>query len=833
MNIPEQLIPVKEKNEQWCQDNVRAIMQSVSATNGMSHVQNRMAFNLYNGYQNEADFEYLTGSDEFRLPARVRFYPIARPLFDNLKSSLETRPLEPRVFSVDNGSIDEKRDLMANKITDTYINGVFERHDRLTILQQRTQLLKRRLAPQPGPDGQPQEPDPEAALALQQIELAMARTEREVASGQDILQSSISKLEKEARHSYQTRKEQLITSGLEYLLASQDLKSMFVWGFESLFTMDQEVYHIEEAYEGQDPRVRRCNPLNVYYGSDMESEFLDQVPWVLEERFISASQVIVEYGHDMDVGQVAKLKDSYHVGGLTSFSSDFGNSSFNEMPMGTGDNCGPGVYSGSIAYSGDLVRVCDVAWKSVSKVVARQRKGKYDQDLTFTHLVQDESEVREGEQKIVRYQSDWYEGTCIAGNIYTRLRKCPFQHRNSGNLSEAFGPYIGFAYNGLDRRPYSRVMAVKDLIVLYNLVMYQIELLIALSSIKGVIMDKSQIPAGMSMKEWFYYLKQGIGVIDSTQLGSDGRRPNFNQFQTYDMSFGNAIEQLTRLTERIEYLVGRVVGIPPQRMGEVLQQDQVSTHKQAIASSNLTTETLFFKHNRIVRRVLSRLANMIPHVWKEGKRGAYRLGEMGQKILNIEAGELDDAMCEVFINDGGADERVMDRLTSAVEQQFIQGQATLSQLTAVFSTKNLRELHEVIDNMEKVAVRRAEQQQQSEAQTEQENLQIKSQFDTMLKKQLTDGEALKGKIDQMGLQLEAQRSNAELQAKMMTEKEKVGAQRDIAGQNTMVELESLREQKRSNVAEEGLRRLEIGLDAVDNATKNLSSGRSKNDISDR
>ena len=821
MISPPQLIPEKEKSQEWCRKNVQAVMQQVSGFAGGSHMQSKVAWDLYNGFQNESDYDYLTGTDEFRLPARVRFYPIVRPLFDNLKSSMETRPLEPRVFSVDNGSINERKDMMANKIVSTYLSHVFERHDRLTIARQRIAMLKQQAAGQQGP---------EAQVALQQMEMSLGRVEREAASGQDLLDGSIKKLEQKARTTYQTRKEMLIHSGLEFLMAKYDYKGMFNAGFESLFVTDQEVYKLEEVFEGDDPRVRRCNASMVYYGADMESEYLDEVPWVCEERFLPISEVIAQYGHHMDATEVSDLKGRYNYDAYTSFT---GNTSFNSMAVGGGDSCSSGIYSGSIAFSGDLVRVVEVAWKSVSKVLATRTKNKYEEGSYHTHLVADERELKRADEVLVRYRIDWWEGVCIAGDTYARLRKCPFQHRDVRDLGKAYGPYVGFAYNGMDRRPYSRVLAVKDIQVLYNLVLYQIELLVALSSIKGVIMDKAQIPAGMSTKEWFFYLKQGVGVIDSTQEGSNGRRPTFNQFQTYDMSFGTAISQLIQITERLEYLAGRVIGIPPQRMGEVLPQDQVSTHKQAIASSNLTTETMFFKHNKLVRRVLSRVANVLPYAWKEGKRGSYVMGDLGQKILQIESGDLEDAMCDVFISDGGSDQRIMDNLTAAVQNQFTNGQASLSQLLAVSTTKNLRELTETIEQMEKVAVRRSEQGQQQEAESNKELEQIRNQFALLLKKQLTDGEQLKGQVEQMGIQADMQRSQAELQVKMQAEDSKNNTQRGIAEQNTMVELEALSEEKRSNRVEEQLRRLEIGLDAVQNSSKELSSAPAKNKISDR
>ena len=69
-----------------------------------------------------------------------------------------------------------------------------------------------------------------------------------------------------------------------------------------------------------------------------------------------------------------------------------------------------------------------------------------------------------------RFITEWWGGVKIGANIYVKLRKLPFQFRDVENVGRAYGRYVGFAYNGMDKRPFSRVWATKDVQILYNLI---------------------------------------------------------------------------------------------------------------------------------------------------------------------------------------------------------------------------------------------------------------------------------------------------------------------------------------------------------------------------
>lgn len=823
MLFPPQLLPDSQKTQEWARKCVDACIRDTEVMGGRR--LDLLMYQIYYGLQQEQDYEYLTGSDEFRLPARVRFIPLGKPFFDILKSTEQSRPFKPMVYAVDNDSLDEKSQDMARTVVEKWISAMTDRQQRVHTMRMQIDMAKQSLQQQA-------EADPSAMAMVQQMEMKLQDVSAVVQRSEDVIANESSALDRYFRFSAQTHRERQMNYGLEYLMVKYDLKNMFSAGFEDLLVMDQEIYKVENVYEGHDPRVRRINPMNVFYSADPECDFIDEAERITEVRTMSISSVLDLYGSRLNAADIATLKEQSSYFDQSSSQVYFGDS-FNAMPNGSVNGCdNNNLYSGSTMYAGDMVTVYNVEWRSVKKLILKRSKN--GDGPVITQLINDEGEANKDEEIEIRYISQYWEGVRIGNNIHTDMRVRPFQFRDIKEIGRAYSSYTGFAYNGIDKRPYSRVMATKDIQVLYNLVYYQLELLQALGGIKGIIMDKAQIPGGMGMKEWFYNLKQGLGLIDSSKTGPDGRRMSFNQFQTFDMSFGQAIAQLIGVLDKLEYLMGRVIGIPPQRLGEVSSNDQVGTNKQAIIQSNITTEVLYNKHERIRNRVMNKLTMAASRTWKTGKRGSYVLGSMGQQMLNIGPKDLENASFEVFFGDPGREQALMDMLLQAAAQSYqTGGNTSLSQLAGLYNANNLRELQETILYFEGEAMKNAQAGAQSEADNIRQQMEMKAKLDAVVKKQLTDGEQLNAQLEDRKMQLEAQRLQMENQTKIQIENSKAQTQMGVAGVKADTEQQWMAKETRDTDIEARLKMLELSMDGLANLGKGISSPGSKNQVASR
>ena len=91
MSLPKQNIPENQKNRAWAERCVSSIIQMSKGQYNQSY-KDRICYNMYNGIQNEKDYEYLTKVGDKAYPAKLRFIPILRTKLDRLISEESSRP---------------------------------------------------------------------------------------------------------------------------------------------------------------------------------------------------------------------------------------------------------------------------------------------------------------------------------------------------------------------------------------------------------------------------------------------------------------------------------------------------------------------------------------------------------------------------------------------------------------------------------------------------------------------------------------------------------------------------------------------------------------------
>ncbi len=837
---PDQLIAESKKTKEWHRDTARALAEGFSSF-GQSHLMGKKAYDTYYGLQNAKDYEYLTGDGEYRMPATVRWMHVSRPYFDILLSTAQSRPFEPSVFAVDETSMDETRERMVQEIVEKSFASANGRQQLLMNMQAEVDQIRQQIQSQAQQTQEAgQAPDPSQAFRLQQVEQGLRRMEQESQRGLSDLDREMEALERKSQRSSQSNFEVELSRGLEFLYHKNGLKETFLKGFESALVVDQEIYTIDDVQEGHDPRLRWVNPMSISYTSTADATYIDECPSVMEERYLPFHQVMADYGPWLSDEQISSLQGKNQDPGGGSFWDWYSSGLFEQSAVGSlGCNTATSYFqSGGHAYN--YIRVRRVCWQSPRKIRARRGKAKDDKEIGLTHLIGDEESPRAGEELLERWVSDWRECTIIGSDIYVKEGRCAFQHRDIRDIGKAYGPYIGHAYNGFDRRPYSRVLAVEDINILYNLVMYQIELTIALSGMRGFVMDKAQIPAGLSFKEWMYNLKQGIALIDSTPAGNRrGAEQRYNQFSTFDMTFSDTIQHLWQILAQLDGMLGRILGIPPQRMGEVAHTDQVGTTASAITQSNITTEVLFNKSAYLRQRVMNRYVNTLPYAWANGRRGRYVAGDFGQRMFQIATGELKGRAFEVFFRDAGKEQRIMDVAMQMMATEYGKGTIAFSQLLSLYNTTNLRDLEESVKYYEGMAEKKAAGQMQKEAENEQARLKEQQEYQMMAKRMATDGEKMKVELERFRIDMDANLRRAEMEAKARAEGMKGNITKNVADQNTNVELAYLAEQRRATDIDARLKVLEIATKAGGSSggsggsSNNVSSPPSKNDVSDR
>ena len=128
----------------------------------------------------------------------------------------------------------------------------------------------------------------------------------------------------------------------------------------------------------------------------------------------------------------------------------------------------------------------------------------------------------------------------IGGKILVNARRRVNQVRIVDDPGKTPLSYVGCIYGNTTGKATSMVDLLDNIQMLYNIVVYQIELAMARSGGKAVVYDVSQLPTnvGMDMQQVLYHLKtDGIIPINSKDEGN--QMQTFNQFQQIDFTYLN------------------------------------------------------------------------------------------------------------------------------------------------------------------------------------------------------------------------------------------------------------------------------------------------------
>lgn len=789
MALPKQNIPESKKGKQWAEDCVKAIVM-MSKSQSQQILKDRICYNMYAGVQNEKDFEYLTKAGKHQYPAKIRFIPILRTKIDRLVSEESSRPFKYRVFTIDMNSVKTKQDEKYRQIVDEVYQRYIDTQDEILELMNQMDMMAQQAQEEAQKQGQAAQesgapPDAKTQMKLAETLGKIERLKKRMNPKSIIAEEDIQKIEEKFKYNYRTALEEKVEKGLRYMIEKYGLQDLFNQGFKDALITDREIYFVEHRTIDEDPYIRRVNPMSFYHSIDDEVDYIGECGWTMEFQNLTANQIIDEFKGDLTADQVEEIME----GGNNPWTGQGNTSnsiSTDYEQMSSGDDCGPGA---PVMGAENNIPVYRCRWSSIRELKFKKSKSKNHDGVVFTKLISDDDKLKKEDEVEIRYVNDIWEGVLIGSNIFTRCRKCPVQLRGIDKIGKVENGYTGFAYNYRDKRPYSLIWAARDIQSLYNIIYYHKELWIALSGVKGFFMDYSQMPQGMSPTEWQYYRKMGTAWIQTVRDGEAAS--SFNQFKAYDDTISDSIKNLTEMLSYLDDMAGQITGVTRQRMGQTERGDLVRNTEMSIQNSSMVTEFLFYRHELLKKRALNRLINMTRLAWREGKRGQYVMNDLGQSILNIMPGEIEQAEYEVFMSNSGRENEKIQEVRQLAAQSFANQALSLGQIIKLYDMDNLREMQAAVDHISKLQEKAQSENMQAmgQAETEKEMAIIEKEqgFQAMIEQNKIQVEMMKIEIEKMKLGVTGETKMAD-----------VGAKRHDTDTEKEVELLYLEEEKRQS-----------------------------------
>lgn len=613
----------------------------ISSCDEQSKKELTKAYLIRNGQRDTAEFQYLWEAYGMEFPSKLRHIPVLKSMFDVLSGQELTAPLIYKISCRNNKAIDyigkKQKENILRELKVKFIHHIKDRIEYFRKLQTNPNL-----------------PRPKETLT----------------------DAALDEMEKAHNRYFRTEIEIYAQDLIEYFLQSKELKMKFNTMWEDLVTGGQQYYQVKVEQIGIDPVDKVINPVGLYYPRNNNVRYIRELDKVVYKEEMAPVDIIHKFGEFMDKTDLEEFRSQYakHLseGYLLRHGKELDQVASKKNDKSTMREMTVPVYY--------------VEWKENTKIEYEEN------ELLFEGV--EAKRIAKGKRS--KYRLDRYEGYRIGDKIYCKYGKSKYVTRPLDDPGNCYLSINGACYNDRNGDPFSLVLNTKDIADKIDILHYHAENMISASGNKAVWINFPDIPSfitGTPMRrlmKWMGYLKQGVGVIDTSMEGHSGGK--FNNYGSMDLSMNQSVAVLYQIIEALESTASRITGVNRQTLGDIRSGDLNGTTDKAIANSTLVTTPLFAIHNSVVKMYLTDLLNASRIAFREGKRGSYILGDYGQKLFTIDGDKMQLAEYDVHVSDSGQEIQKLQQY-QALASEFISNGA-LDPLAAIdmFASTSLSEV---------------------------------------------------------------------------------------------------------------------------------------------
>jgi hypothetical protein len=525
---------------------------------------------------------------------------------------------------------------------------------------------------------------------------------------------------------YQDARERKATHLMNHMMEKENMKYKFNMGFLDGLVSGRELYALDIV--GGDPRVRKCNPANVRIIRRGYSPDVTDADGIIEWGYHSKGSVIDMYHDDLDNDQVTEIEtmgmiDSYGDGG-------------ENIARGKEPNLMSGTFTMIKDNNGNLVNAADseaskllkfisddgsvlvtrVVWRSYRKIGKLKYYDNKTGDVLYKWI--DEfykANIEKGEE-IEKYiwVTDWWEGTRIGENIYTRMRPFPVKAYSMTNPTGTLCPYVGGDYT-VEGEPTTSLMGrLKQYAYYYDFMMYKQWETIAKH--KGTVgyLDLALIPEGMEIEDALYYAdKMGWLPIDSFKEGFKGQSTgklagsmNANRSpMNFDM--GNYLQQNMMVLNFLKEEMGNISGVTRQREGTISSSELVGNTERAVTQSSHVTEMYFHFHDRIKISVMKAMLEVAKYAYRGRKLTVqYILDDMSQVMSEIDGDDFAEIDHGITISNNPEYNRIYQSMMQLAQAGIQNDKVNFSQILDIMTDPSISSVRRKIESAEQQKIQR-------------------------------------------------------------------------------------------------------------------------------
>lgn len=602
----------------------------------------RTAYNYYNGVMDPEEFAFLEANYGIGNPTAIEFIPLVRKHIDALVGEHLGNKLKPKVTCKDKRTLDHIDKLKSAHIAQVELS---------TLKKQFHANLEHLIESKQNPNLSPpiQEAD-DKQLTDAKDQAAKSFISEYQLSAQFVIE-----------HLRQNKNVDLTEKRRQLML--------------DLLIGGECGYKVEIVHEGQAPVITILDTSNLFYRRNRNSPYLKKSPKIVYRKWMTRDQILNRWGHLFESTEdISKMFDSMN----SAVNSETNHAMYVSAPDAIGLQAGVGIavdgYSDQDREATyDLWPVYEVEWLTVNKI-------KEDGKTIF--------------------REDRYKGTRIGQDIYVEMGLDETAIRSHDNPYECNSSFNGVFYSYRNGKPYSLVLATKNIQDKYNILHFQRDNLIANSGVKGGYVDVANIPTFLGndaperLEKYIGYKKQGIAIINSAQEGASTNNTIYAGFD--DSVSGQAIQAIQLAIQQTEDICSGITGVFRERLGNIEQKDAVSNVEVGIKTSAVITKQYFHVMDNVTTELLIDAVNACKVSYKKGMVGAIILGDHGQKVFTIDPKYFSFTDYDIHIGDSSEILREMQEIKAFTLELIKGGLADVDIVIDAMTTESLSDMRDKV-----------------------------------------------------------------------------------------------------------------------------------------
>ena len=723
--FPKQRLPLSKKGKDWRENHLKWAENVRYLNNGKirkSLINKKVNFDLYAGKLHLSDLKlYLNPYDKISsyIPSKIQHYPVMNQALDLLVGE----------------EINSKGNMIAKVINPDAISQLEE---------QKTSVAKQIIIEFASKDI-PQDQEQQEATAIQ----------------------------KYLNYKYQDIREVNANWLLKDAMRAVDFDRKLQEGFKHVLICLEEIYLFGIA--SGEPFMELINPKKVYTFRGGQSSRLEDSDIILIDDYWSPGKIVDVYFADL------KESDRKYLDDVTS-GAPVGNTFIDDtmayITLPSEDLIDETLMDGYIGIANELglpksdyvdadgnIRVLKVFWRSQRKLLKLRRFDSETGDPIEEYVSESYRPNKNlGEEVETYWVNEWWSGTKIGKEIYVNIKPLDLQYRRMHNPSACTPPIVGQVYNTNQLRGQSMVDKMKPLQYLYDTIMDRMLKLIANHIGKVPEIDLAKV-AWDDIDKFIHFVRtEQVAFMNSFKENLKGVASG--QYNTvgggnFDFDQSQGIQQYAVLLQQIKNQMMDMVGITPQRLGEISSRETVGGTERSVTQSSHTTAELRAIHNNVKKRCAEKLLETAKYAIKGNKKKVpYVTTEGISAILEIDGDEFAERDYGIYVENDLDLQGIRQKL-EAIAQAWSQNETVKpSTIISIFEDSSIESIKRKLEQDFEDKVNEARQQAQMQEQTIQQQNQ-----------RLAEIEAKKMQLEQQKLQLEdlinERDNNTKLQIKMM------------------------------------------------------------------